>query len=362
MGKITNKDEPNGARITIPGVELVKAGTWGGHPLTEEAKARSEKDGGIQVTAKMIADMAAAGSDSEIDEAPVKLGHFDARFDGEPAPGWVTNLRVSDDGETLLGDITDVPVGIYPLLKTGYKRRSVEMQFDKSTGSGEYSAVLTGLALLGVQAPAVNGLSEMADLYASSGTEGNTAHIPHNGAATSEDGTNALMGTNENEGNPTVDILEKLREKLGLPAEADEAAVLARIDELIAAQAEADEAAGDAGAPADAANSGAALSSAPGTVSVSSAVFSSMQADLAKLREESEKRNREEIISAALSEGKITTAEAPQWENALQQAPKETAALLSSLPSQKVNTAPAPEALNADDAQALAAQWETQNK
>ena len=83
---------------TVKGVELVKAGTWQG--LT----------GPVTLTREDLADALAASQDPEVDHAALKLGHIDPRFDGQPAAGWVERLRLSDDGQTLLGDLV-VPGG-----------------------------------------------------------------------------------------------------------------------------------------------------------------------------------------------------------------------------------------------------------
>ena len=82
---------------TVKGVELVKAGTWQG--LT----------GPVTLTREDLADALAASQDPEVDHAALKLGHIDPRFDGQPAAGWVERLRLSDDGQTLLGDLVDMP-------------------------------------------------------------------------------------------------------------------------------------------------------------------------------------------------------------------------------------------------------------
>src|SRR5688500_13853865 len=88
--------------VTIPNVELVKVGKW----LASTGEAT--------ITTDDLDSMVAAQSDEEIDEAPIKLGHVDKRFDGEPAYGWVKNL--TRQGDSLFGDLVDVPKTLAQLI------------------------------------------------------------------------------------------------------------------------------------------------------------------------------------------------------------------------------------------------------
>lgn len=143
--------------VTIPDVELLRVGTW------------AASTGVTTVTPEDLEAMVAAAGDDEIDGAPLKLGHTGALAslgDSEPALGWVANLRVAQDGQTLLGDLVDVPAAMEAPIKAGFKRRSVEIAWGVTTPSGAtYRAALSGLALLGVAPPAVKGLADIAALY-----------------------------------------------------------------------------------------------------------------------------------------------------------------------------------------------------
>lgn len=361
MADKTNTETPVGARVTIPGVELVKVGTWGGHALTEAAQEDKDKNGGVKVTEEMVVAMAEAGQDPEVALAPMKPGHFDDRFDGEPAMGWVRNLRVSEDKTTLLGDLVDIPVPLYPLIKTGYKQRSVEYGLEHTTPSGKtYAAVLTGLALLGTKAPAITSLSEMADVYAS---QADTANIPLPAAVALEDSNNtAHTGEHENEGESPVDILEKIKEQLGLAAEATDDEVLAA---LTAALADAAQSENGGEAPADAAASAAAALSAAGAevVTVSKDVFLSMQGTLQGLQEKEQERANEKLVDEAVTAGKISTAEAPLYLANLGKPDMRAgvAAMLSAMPAQRVATTATPAGESLTDAD-VAARWAAQNK
>lgn len=143
--------------VAIEGVELLKAGTW---PAIT---------GPVTVTAADLADAVAASNDPEVDRAPLKLGHtgvLSTLGDSTPGLGWATNLRVSDDGQTLLGDLTDIPAALETPIKAGFKTRSAELAWGvKTVGGKTYRMVMDGLALLGVAPPAIRSLADLPSLY-----------------------------------------------------------------------------------------------------------------------------------------------------------------------------------------------------
>lgn len=139
--------------VTIPDVELVRAGNWA-----------SALSGRVQITTDDLDAMVAAGQDAEVDMAPLKLGHVDPRFDGEPAMGWVRNVRRV--GDRLLADLTDVPAKLAATVQHAYPRRSVEIAWGvKTPGGRRHRAALCGLALLGVTPPAIKGLADIVSYY-----------------------------------------------------------------------------------------------------------------------------------------------------------------------------------------------------
>lgn len=99
---------------TIPGVELVKTGTW------------DISTGQWIVTSELIAAAVAAHNSGALPKPILKLGHVDARFDGEPALGWVDNLRTTDGGNTLVGDFVGCPAWLADIAASAYPNRSVE--------------------------------------------------------------------------------------------------------------------------------------------------------------------------------------------------------------------------------------------
>lgn len=138
---------------TIPDVELVKVGAW------------PASTGDVEITPRDLEAAVKAASSPSVRRPVLKLGHVDPRFDGEPAVGYVDNLRLSNDGLTLLGDLRGVPAWLADILPSAYPDRSIEGQFGMKDQTGKFhDFVLTGLALLGVSPPAVGTLKSLADV------------------------------------------------------------------------------------------------------------------------------------------------------------------------------------------------------
>lgn len=140
--------------VTIPAVRLVSAGTRG-----------SER-----ITPADIASMAAGYADKVVDNIPVKIGPVNARFqagdagaagDGNPAYGWVENVRASSDGQTLVGDIVGVPAKLAPAMKFSLSNRVVEIEKGRRVGGITYRALLRGVAMVGMPAPALKALDDV---------------------------------------------------------------------------------------------------------------------------------------------------------------------------------------------------------
>ena len=141
--------------VTIPGVELVKVGNW------------SASTGPFDVDRALLEQIVEAHQAKVLRHPVIKIGHIDPRFDGQPAVGYVDNLRV--EGDTLLGDFEGVPKAFADLAASAFPDRSVELFHDFEAQDGTvWPAVLTAIALLGASAPAVSGLKSwqgVAELY-----------------------------------------------------------------------------------------------------------------------------------------------------------------------------------------------------
>ena len=340
--------------VDFNSVPICKIGEWGG--LTGKAF----------ITRELCDSVIAAAGDNEIDQARLKIGHISsmntALGDGAPAFGWIERPRMDEDGVTLRGDIKGVPKKLASLVGTAYKKVSVELREGVRTPSGkQYPHVLSGLALLGASAPAVKGLDDLADLYASEAPGGG----PEDECSQADTITIALGDAldpvthadipapspvacdgeldsperpgREKEGEPTVAFLDQAREKIGLPADASEEQILERITALSEAPADPDTAvkAEETDVTGDPEVSEPELKSetvdAPETVTVSKAQWDELTAQVAELAAERKAKHQEQVIESALSEGRIAPAEREKWTTALSAAPEATETLLSSL-------------------------------
>ena len=114
--------EPQAARV-IKGVPLVKVGEW--------MASRSDGKAGVKVTADDIAFAVAASSSGKLPATVLGVSHpgFQAQNGKSKAPavGTVENLRASDDGLTLVGDMHVGPKWLADKIDTAYPRRSARL-------------------------------------------------------------------------------------------------------------------------------------------------------------------------------------------------------------------------------------------
>jgi len=144
---------------TVEGVEIFAIGTWNGDEYTDED----------------LKDMVSAfkALSGRVDP-PLKVGHTSDKFnielakklgvpegfitgeDGEGAIalGWVSKLYIEDD--IVKGDFSDVPVAISDLIKAkSFNQVSAEVRIGFEDEGKTYPIVLTAVALLGAELPAV---------------------------------------------------------------------------------------------------------------------------------------------------------------------------------------------------------------
>lgn len=147
---------PNAQLVTVPGVELAKTGTW------------EISTGTWTVTTEMLHSAVEAAAAGVLRRPPLKLGHDDPRFefDGEPAVGYIDNLRVTADGQSLIGDYVGVPQWLADVLASAYPSRSVEGVNEVEAADGtKYPFVLTAVALLGVTNPGISTIADIPAMY-----------------------------------------------------------------------------------------------------------------------------------------------------------------------------------------------------
>jgi cation transport regulator ChaB len=136
-------------------VEVFGTGEWNKHKITDE-----DLDNIVNDTNEIIDKL----------KPKVKLGHDDKQEllqkSGYPAGGWITKLKRA--GNKILVDIKEVPKVLYDLIKNGaYKRISSEILYDYTEPSTKkkYEKVLSAIAFLGADLPAITNLKDIAALY-----------------------------------------------------------------------------------------------------------------------------------------------------------------------------------------------------
>src|SRR5262249_55608553 len=130
----------------VPDLELLKVGRWDG------------VSGAFEITPEHLRSAVEFHGTGILRKPVIKLGHQSGDT-AAPALGYVDRLRVSTDGQTLLGDLVGVPAAVAKLLRFSYPDRSVEGYLDFTDDTGRsWPFVLTALALLGAAAPACDSL------------------------------------------------------------------------------------------------------------------------------------------------------------------------------------------------------------
>lgn len=138
------EDAPTGV---LKDREIFKAGKW------------RASTGAVEATSAMLDQIVASynGLNSKVQgyAIPLKLGHTNVK--GAPAMGYASNVR--RQGDTLLADFTDMPPEIVDAISAKrYNSVSVELWPKIVHDGAEFEQVLSGVALLGAEWPAVKGL------------------------------------------------------------------------------------------------------------------------------------------------------------------------------------------------------------
>lgn len=140
----------------VAGIELVRVGSW------------STSTGPWRVTASTLRAALDAHTAGVIRRPIVKIGHRDEPFVGEPAFGHIDAMRLSADGAALIGDLV-VPAWLAAAMPANWPDRSVEAEIDWVDGDGRtWPCVISAVALLGAEAPAISSLKSLQDLVAAS--------------------------------------------------------------------------------------------------------------------------------------------------------------------------------------------------
>jgi hypothetical protein len=313
------------------GVELARPGPW----------KVAAGDGNF--TAQMLRDAADFYVASGGQAVPVKLGHTDDRFagDGDPAFGSVINVRyVEDDrGPVLLGDITGMPEWLSASATQRWPNRSVEGWQNFTYDGREYSLVLTGLAFLGATPPAVRTIRSLADLQtalAASSAVRLVASAPPDDPATPPQAPAPEVGESTEEMEAGLMDPAKIREALGLPADASDDEVKAGLLSAAGVTPQSTpppEPVAAAAAP-EPETTPEPVTGAPGTMLVASSVWDETQDTIKRLQAfvaKSERAERDQVIAQAVQDGKFTPAQKPHFAKLWDADPKGTRAVIDSL-------------------------------
>jgi hypothetical protein len=155
------------AASSLTGVELARPGAW---KLATGPKTFTEQ---------MLRDAADFYTATGGQGIPVGLGHTDARFDGDPAFGRVTNIRYTTDdrGPVLVGDVVNMTDWLAAAAPKRWPYRSVEGFCDFEYQGRTYSLALTRLALLGATPPAIMDLQTLQDAVAAAAADSGAERI-----------------------------------------------------------------------------------------------------------------------------------------------------------------------------------------
>jgi len=223
----------------MPALPTIEAATFKDVPLIKVGTFDAST-GKVSVTRKMLDQMVEAYEALQRKfHAPLKLGHTETgeAMAGQPAAGWIENIRRV--GNQLVADLEHVPAKVAELMESGaFRSRSIEISPNFAIDGKIYAHVVTGLALLGAELPAVSTIDDIHDFYGDESLERQPI------AAT--DGAPAPLVITFQSPEPDDMNRAKMLEALGLPEDAtdeqaNEAAAAGRAAVEAAKPAEGDE-------------------------------------------------------------------------------------------------------------------------
>lgn len=197
----------------IKGVEIFSVGQWNGDVYTAE-----DLDEMVRAFNEMRDTLKPA----------LKLGHTDKQKliqqDGMPAAGWIGGLYRL--GQKLVADFVDIPEKIFELIENkAYRKVSSEIYWNIDINGKQYRRMLSAVALLGADMPAVTNLRDILALY---GLTGDAAEIKS--YATDPDGLIIKQYTTDSGEQTEVHHMAKteaeIKLELELKAAQDKAAAL----------------------------------------------------------------------------------------------------------------------------------------
>lgn len=145
-------------------IELAHAGTW-----------HIQVGGQQTFTPDDFAAAVAALDCPAVGRPVIKLGHLDDRGtgmirpgienrDGEPALGWVTNMGLANNHQTLIADLVGMPGWLGQIAASAYPSRSIEGARNFTCQLGHrHPFVISAVALLGLTPPGVGTVGSLQD-------------------------------------------------------------------------------------------------------------------------------------------------------------------------------------------------------
>ena len=131
----------------IIGVHIFSSGTWNGMKFTPEDLADIARNTNALIVAGPHAPPLKLGHDAE--------GGMGTDLEGQPALGWIENLRAV--GDKLYADFKRIPDTVFEAIKSDlYRQVSIEMRHIE-----EFGWILSACALLGADLPAVKNLEDL---------------------------------------------------------------------------------------------------------------------------------------------------------------------------------------------------------
>lgn len=316
------------------GVELARPGIW------------QLSSGPREFTPQMLRDAADFFTASGGQRVPLGFGHMDRRFDGDPAFGWLSNVRYvdGDTGPVLLGDLVDLEDWVAAAAPSRWPNRSVEGVAGVTFNGREYGLALTRVALLGATPPGIpvlKSLSDLRQLVAASVAACGGEWI----AASLETSPQGAEHPSDREGAVGMPDFAKLREALGLQAGAsdDEVKTALASAGLGVSQPEPPKPAPEPTpkpepAPAPVPESQLVSASAPvgvpGTIVLASSVWEETQKTIAKLSafvDETKRGERDQVIASAVEAGRFYPSQKAQFARLWDADPEGTRALIEGL-------------------------------
>lgn len=297
---MTHAPIPVAASKNLLDIEIARPGKW------------RLASGELEVTARDLDDAARFAARPGARPGYLKIGHTDTRFmasDGEPALGWLHNIRVEEDdeGHVLKGDLYDVPDWLAEAIPRHWPDRSMEGYAGYEHDGQKYGLVVDGLALLGVTPPGMSSIKSLRDLPTALGVAASGALEPNGTRIVASFGDPQSPASEAEE--PTTKgagmTLAKYREALDeLPDDASE-------DDLRAALV-----AAGLSMPSPEGTPVAAAAAKPGTMHVDASAWNEREDRIKRLEAADAKRRvdeRDEIIRKAVKDGKFAPFRRDHW-------------------------------------------------